>query len=132
MGWTASERRGVVTIVLLLGLGTVWDLHRAAMLRRQPVPVRGVDSAWATGPGHDPARVSVPADSVPAPSRVDLNRASALELDALPGIGPVLAGRIVEHRRRHGPFKEVEDLVAVPGVGPALMERLRDRVRVRS
>jgi competence protein ComEA len=61
---------------------------------------------------------------------VDLNRAAAAELDALPGIGPVLARRIVEHRRRHGPFLRVEELRAVRGVGPRLLARLRPQVRV--
>jgi competence protein ComEA len=62
--------------------------------------------------------------------RVDLNRADAGELDQLPGIGPVLAGRIVEHRRISGPYRSAEDLLAVRGIGPALFERLRDRVTV--
>jgi competence protein ComEA len=52
------------------------------------------------------------------------------ELDALPGIGPVLAARIVEHRRAHGPFRRVEELRAVRGVGPRLFERLHGRLRV--
>jgi competence protein ComEA len=67
---------------------------------------------------------------VPLASPVDLNRAGPAELDALPGLGPVLAERIVEHRRRHGRFERVEDLLAVRGVGPRLLERLRPRVRV--
>ena len=61
---------------------------------------------------------------------MDLNQAGLAELDALPGIGPVLAGRILQHRNAHGPFREPEDLLAVPGIGPRLFERLRPRVRV--
>jgi competence protein ComEA len=68
-----------------------------------------------------------PADAVVV---VDLNRAGLAELDALPGIGPVLAGRILQHRDAHGPFREPEDLLAVPGIGPRLYERLRPRIRV--
>lgn len=60
---------------------------------------------------------------------VDLNRADAAELETLPGIGPVLAERIVEHRAGH-PFTSVEDLDDVSGIGSALLDRLRDRVRV--
>src|SRR5262249_29770553 len=67
----------------------------------------------AAGPGaHGPFRP------------LQLNHASAPELDALPGIGPVLARRIVEHRTRYGPFRSREELRAVRGTGPALVSRL--------
>ena len=62
--------------------------------------------------------------------KIDLNRASLAELDALPGIGPVLAARIVEHRLRHGPFRAVEELRAVRGIGPRLLARLAPRLTV--
>ena len=61
---------------------------------------------------------------------IDLNAADAATLDRLPGVGPVLAARIVEHRRAHGPFERVEDLRAVRGIGPRLLERLRPCVRI--
>lgn len=57
---------------------------------------------------------------------LDLNTASQAELESLPGVGPVLAGRIIAHR----PYKRVEDLDAVPGIGPATLKRLRPLVRV--
>jgi competence ComEA-like helix-hairpin-helix protein len=60
---------------------------------------------------------------------VDVNRASAAELEALPGVGPVLAARIVAYRDSAGPFESPEDLLAVRGVGPAMLARFRDRVR---
>ena len=41
---------------------------------------------------------------------LDLNRATAQDLDALPGLGPALAQRIVDYRQAHGPFKQIEDL----------------------
>jgi competence protein ComEA len=52
------------------------------------------------------------------------------ELDALPGIGPVLAQRIVEHRSREGPFRSVEELDDVPGIGPAIAAELAELVTV--
>ena len=61
---------------------------------------------------------------------VDLNRAGAAELEALPGVGPVLAERILETRRRLGGFRSVDQLLEVKGVGPAVLERLLDRVRL--
>ena len=64
----------------------------------------------------------------PSSPLVDLNRASVGELEALPGIGPVMAGRIVEHREEVGRFRRVTDLVRVRGIGPAKLERLWGRV----
>jgi competence protein ComEA len=64
------------------------------------------------------------------PQIIDLNRASAEELTALPGIGPVLAERIVRHRLVHGPFRSLEDVLQVPGIGPRTLEGLRPYVQV--
>ncbi len=61
---------------------------------------------------------------------LDLNIATAAELEALPFVGPYMAGQIVAHRARHGPFTAVDSLVRVPGVGPATLARIRDRLRV--
>lgn len=63
-----------------------------------------------------------------SPPRIDINRATAQELETLPQVGPVLAQRIVEFRAKQGPFKSVDDLLKVQGVGEKLLERLRDRV----
>ncbi len=62
------------------------------------------------------------------PDRIDVNRASAAELEDLPGIGPALAARIVEDRGREGPFRMPEDLLRVSGIGPSTLERLRDHL----
>lgn len=66
----------------------------------------------------------------PGTDVVDVNRAPPELLTTLPGIGPALAGRIVDHRAREGPFRTPEDLLAVPGIGPAVLERIRGRIRV--
>src|SRR5690606_1678075 len=56
---------------------------------------------------------------------IDLNEATLEELQALPGIGPGLARRIVEERERRGPFTSLEDLARVRGIGPARVDALR-------
>lgn len=61
-------------------------------------------------------------------SRIDVNRASARELESLPGVGPALARRIVELRQREGRLTEAGDLLRVRGIGPARLAELRDRV----
>jgi len=65
-----------------------------------------------------------------APGTIDVNRAAAVELEALPGIGPTLARRIVESRQREGPFLAPEDLLRVRGIGPRSLERIRNRIRM--
>ncbi len=65
-----------------------------------------------------------------AGARININTASAAELDALPKVGPVLAGRIVAWREEHGPFAAVEELDAVDGVGPKMLEALLPLVTV--
>jgi competence protein ComEA len=61
---------------------------------------------------------------------LNLNTADVPALDGLPGIGPVLAQRIVEHREQHGPFGQVEDLLDVTGIGPAILDQLTGAVTV--
>jgi competence ComEA-like helix-hairpin-helix protein len=62
--------------------------------------------------------------------RLDLNRASADELEGLPGIGPKTAQRILDDRRVRGPFHRPKDLTRVKGIGPKTMERLLPHVTV--
>ena len=64
------------------------------------------------------------------PGPLDLNRATAQELTTLPGIGEVLAQRIVDYREAHGSFQSVEELIAVEGIGEGKLEKLRELVTV--
>jgi competence protein ComEA len=61
---------------------------------------------------------------------VNVNTATALELEDLPGIGPTLAAAIVQERERNGPFRTVDDLNRVPGIGDGRLSQLRDLVTV--
>ncbi|MCW3841813.1 helix-hairpin-helix domain-containing protein [Micromonospora yasonensis] len=61
---------------------------------------------------------------------VNLNTATLAQLDALPGVGPVLAQRILDHREQHGGFRSVSDLRQVDGIGDARYEQLKDLVTV--
>lgn len=63
---------------------------------------------------------------------VDLNDGTLAELEHLPGIGRVLAERIVAHRTSHGAFRHIEDLALVPGIGEKRLELLRPHVGVRA
>jgi len=65
-----------------------------------------------------------------APGLISINTADAAALEELPGIGPALAGRIIDWRDTEGPFGTVDDLLAVSGIGPKVLESLRDLVTV--
>jgi competence protein ComEA len=75
-----------------------------------------------------PSRVAGAAGKKAPGARVSLSSATAAELDALPGIGPVTAQKIVDYRAQHGGFRSVDDLDAIPGIGPARVAQLRDLV----
>ncbi len=75
-----------------------------------------------------PARPGGGADAHSEP--IDINAASAAEFERLPGIGPVTAAAIVEHRDRMGPFRSVESLQDVSGIGPVKLGGIRDLVTV--
>ena len=65
-----------------------------------------------------------------APGLIDINRATAGELEELPGVGPTTAEAIVAHREQHGPFAAVDDLIDVRGIGEAKLEQLRPQATV--
>jgi competence protein ComEA len=66
----------------------------------------------------------------PPSTPLDLNTATAEQLDALPGVGPSTAAAIVEHRTEHGRFRSVEELLEVRGIGPAKLASIRSKVKV--
>ncbi len=129
-GLTDAERRGARVLAVLLVLGTLTDLVRAQYPQWVSLPPAvGAPTAPAPmAPGESPTPAR-PVARAPAQAPLDLNAATAAELDALPGIGPVLAARIVEHRRQHGAFRSVEELLSVQGIGPRLLARLRPALR---
>jgi competence protein ComEA len=75
------------------------------------------------------AGAPVPRDSGREATPLDPNRAGSAAFEALPGVGPVLAQRIVEERERSGPFRSPEDLLRVRGIGPSTLRRLRPYLR---
>ena len=73
---------------------------------------------------------ALPSAATPVPgAKVSLSSATVEELDALPGIGPVTAEKIVAWRAEHGPLRSADDLDAIPGIGPARVEQLRELVQ---
>jgi competence ComEA-like helix-hairpin-helix protein len=92
--------------------------------------IHGSDAAGGLVDRPQPVSSEPPRPSAGQPSRLDLNAATAADLERLPFIGAYLARQIVTFREKHGPFPAVDSLVRVPGIGPATLAKVRDRIRV--
>jgi competence ComEA-like helix-hairpin-helix protein len=117
---TRDQERGLVFLIALAllagGVVLLWPKPRPA------------SSGWVRPIVIHGASVVVPV-FIEA-KRIDVNVASAAELTELPGIGPVLAERIVAYRAAHGAFRTLDSLAAVKGVGPAIVDGLREQATV--
>lgn len=98
-----------------------------------PMPLNGGDAAGGTAPGGggtgSQAAASGSGSAMPG-APVDINSATAEQLDTLPGVGPATAAAIIAYRDQHGPFHTVDDLLEVRGIGDAKLEQLRPVVTV--
>jgi competence ComEA-like helix-hairpin-helix protein len=161
LGYTRRQLVIVVSLVAGGAFGLAIDHWRHAnpdvvayleMLDRAPATAREPVAGRVVARAQDVPHARAPAPSreprVPAPSSrdggrarparaddatpLDVNLASASELERLPGVGPALAARIVDVRAREGPFGSVDELRRVRGVGVATLERLRPRLVVNT
>lgn len=129
--------RRLLGAAVVMGLIGVWNLTGQWLVRRgaghEPAPVTAAvrDSishpmTSHRAPAHAPGTIRPPR-TLPATFRTEplvfLSTAPAESLDLLPGVGPVLAARIVDARRARGPFASWDDVLAVKGIGPRTVAR---------
>lgn len=109
-----------------LGNAAIDSINRARILSDgEQVYVPSVEEAAAGGAVAGAASAGTPGK---AGAKVNINRASASELEALPGVGPSTAQKIVEDREANGPFAQPEDLMRVSGIGPKKFEAMAEFV----
>ena len=118
--WFTEKERVAFTVLGMLALAALgillWQRQRPALT------IMGTPVA---------PEQAVPWDAALASARhVDINTASAAELERLPGVGPTLARRITDDRATHGPFVRPEDLQRVKGIGPQTYDAFKDYVTV--
>ena len=123
-GASADADTEQLNLARVLSDGEQIRVPRIGEVLPDPAPQPGGDAASGarTAPGKS--------GDGGASGTVNINTASASELEKLPGIGPALAQRIVEYRDSHGPFASVDSLTDVPGIGKAKLEGLREQATV--
>ena len=118
------------TVGLVLWIG--WPTQGPDLEPDETAPGSSPQTSQTSTPGHlsaqKPAPPALAAPATKRTSRLDINRATVEELQHLPGIGEVLARRVIERRTAHGPFRTVDELREVTGIGDKRLERLRPLV----
>lgn len=104
------------------------DEARVVVPRLAPPPTAKLSEAPDVAHAPPSSQHAKPTPASAAP--ININTATASQLDALPRIGPALAQRIIAYREAHGPFRIVDDLANVKGISPAMVEELRPLITV--
>lgn len=120
MSLKTAEKICAAVFLLLLITAVGLTVSRDRALDRAQVSV-------STVPRENGSALS---DSALEDGLVNINTAGEKQLESLPGIGPKIAGRIVEYRREYGSFASKDELMDVSGIGPATYEKLKDKITV--
>jgi competence protein ComEA len=131
--------------LVTVALAAVFRIGWSVAARQISEPLQPAERQESVQRPLDPVSASLPRTKPSAPlerrgeqdalrpaaaTALDLNRASAKDFERLPGVGPVLAGRIIEYRASQGMFHDVEQLREVKGIGPKKFEQIRPHVAV--
>jgi competence protein ComEA len=136
--YTLTSGQRVADAITAAG-GLTPDADATHLNRAQPiadaqkihVPRRG-EAPPQAAPQGSPAPAGDPNASSTGGDRINVNTATAEQLQSLPKIGPVLAERIIDHRTKNGPYRSLADLGKVKGCGPVVLKSIEDRVAFSS
>ena len=137
--FTRQEQMTILFLALALLVGGIITLIKRHVPDFAPelhydagAVLEAVDSSATGGRQQERAEpdTTPPEPDTTSPGPVDINRATAEQLRALPGIGPTMALRIVAHREARGRYRKLEDLKEVKGIGDKTLERLRPYIKI--
>lgn len=145
-GLTGIAKWGAVALLAVVAVAGITSALIAPKVPTPAHPATNPSPHTSPAPAPEPAPALTPkaleppvTPSAPQPaptaaplkSTININLATQAELELLPGIGPALAGRIIDYRTQHGPFKQPSDLDNVKGIGEKTLAKLLPLVRVK-
>lgn len=101
----------------------------ATLTQTSEVPAAGA-SRSQSHTGLDPSSSVTTTQPGSTSEKININTATLEELDSLPGIGPVIAQKIIDYRQEHGPYQSIEAIMDVSGIGPATFDRIKELITV--
>lgn len=119
--FSLAQERGLIILVAIGIIASGLALLLPSFSHRAKITIAPIELSGAK---------VLPPTFLDSPPRIDLNSAGVDELKTLPGIGEVLAQRIVAYRREHGPFKSLDELTNVSGIGKSVIEKISDLVEL--
>ena len=126
LNFTPQETRAIIFLLMALLVGSGIILYKRTYPKFAPqlrLEKGGADSLRQT---------LYPSGGGQGENRINLNQATAAELQLLPGVGPALSKRIVEYREVRGEFGKIEDVMQVSGIGPKTFEGIKDYLTVEN
>ncbi len=124
LSFTPQETKALIFLVAALLVGTGLTLYKRTHPQFAPelVPL-GREAVVSTNAQEQ-------SDPVADARLLNINQATAEELQLLPGLGPSLSRRVVSYREAHGGYAKIEDIMQVDGIGPKTFQRIRDCISV--
>jgi competence protein ComEA len=119
----AVDKEGIYTVGHDATLDDI--LQRAGPISPGETPLKLKVTVLGADDNH-----SSPTSEEQQTGKININSATAAELDSLSGIGPTKAQAIIDYRNQNGPFRSIDDLLNVTGIGPKILETIRDQITV--
>jgi competence protein ComEA len=126
----SKERAVLIFLIAVLLAGVGVNSYKRIRQQRNLKPIMVLPASDSTSLPNS-STPQLPNSPTPQLCLLDLNAASAAELDLLPGVGPVTAQRIIDYRTQNHGFRTKEDLLKVSGIGPKKYAAIKDRVKVQ-